>query len=272
MRKILLEDIKEAVKELYLKANFSLPPFVKEQLEKAYEEEEGRGREVMKIIVENFKIAEREKIPLCQDTGMAVVFLRIGNEVYWEGDIEESINAGIKEAVKEGYLRSSTVVNPLDKRVNPGDNTPAVIHYELVKGEVFEITLLVKGFGSENATFLHLLPPQAGWEGVKEVVLKDVKEKGVNACPPLFIGVGVGGTCEKALELSKKALFDLSPMKEEEREILKEVNRLGIGPGGMGGRFTALRVKVKEYPTHIAGLPVAVSLNCHSLRFAKKNL
>ncbi len=252
-----------------MEANFQLPTWVEESLVSARDREIGRGREVLEIILENLEIARREKIPICQDTGMGIIFLKIGGEVVWEGDLRDAVEEGVRRAVKEGFLRASTVEDVLGKRMNRGDNTPPVIHIESVEGDIFEIKVMVKGFGSENSTFLHLLSPHAGWKGVREVVVQDVREKGINTCPPLFIGIGVGGTAEKCVELSKLALMDSSPMNEREREILEEVNRLGIGAGGLGGINTALRVKVKEFPTHIAGLPVGVSLNCHALRIAE---
>ena len=272
MRFISREEIITSVKELYIKANIHLPPFVESCLKKARDEEEGKGKEVLEVLLENIKMAREENIPLCQDTGMAVVFLNVGRDVRLEFDIEDAINEGIKNAVRDGYLRASTVDEPLNKRKNRGDNTPAIIHTHFVDGDRIEINLLVKGFGSENASFLFHLSPHGGWEELKSVIVKAVKMKGANACPPLFIGVGAGGTSEKALELSKIALFDESPLNKKEKEILDEINKLGIGPGGIGGKFTCLRVKVKEFPTHIAGLPVGISLNCHALRYAKRNI
>jgi len=270
MKLISQKEIISVIKDLYLEANTILPPMVESSLRRAKEREKGKAKEVLKILLENAEIAKEQRIPLCQDTGMAVVFLRIGESIHLEGEIERAVNQGIREAVREGYLRASTVDEPLGKRINRGDNTPAVIHISFEEGEKLKITVLAKGFGSENASFLYHLSPHAGWEGLEELTLQAVKEKGVNACPPLFIGIGAGGTSEKALELSKLALLDESPLQREEEKILEKVNQLGIGPGGVGGRFTALRVKVLQYPTHIAGLPVAISLNCHALRYARR--
>ncbi len=268
MRVISPGEISSTVKELYLRANFFLPPQVKDLIAQAFEREVSTlGKEVLKEVIENINIAEKERIPLCQDTGMAVVFLQVGREVRLKGDLAESVNKGIREAVKEGYLRASVVEKPLSLRKNTQDNTPAVIHEKIVSGDRLKITVMVKGFGAENASGVFLLPPHSGWEGVEEVVVETVKEKGVNACPPLFIGVGVGGTVEKATQLAKEALLKDSST-EKEKKILDRVNQLGIGPGGVGGKFTALRVTVLEYPTHIAGLPVAVNLNCHALRYS----
>lgn len=270
MRFIPQKEIISTVKELYLKANTILPSRVEASLRQAREREKGRARKILDILLENARIAREEKIPLCQDTGMAVVFLNIGDRVQLKGRIEAAVNQGIREAVEEGYLRASTVDDPLGKRANRGDNTPGIVHVSLEEGEQLEITVMAKGFGSENASLLYHLSPHAGWKGLQEAVLQAVREKGINACPPLFIGIGAGGTAEEALKLSKLALLNESPLTEKEEEILAAVNQLGIGPGGAGGEFTALRVKVLQYPTHIAGLPVGISLNCHALRYASK--
>ena len=230
------------------------------------------AREILERIVENYEIADAENQPICQDTGVACVFLKIGQEVHINGDIQEAVNEGVRQGYREGYLRKSVVRDPLD-RVNTGDNTPAFIYYELVPGDKVEITVAPKGFGSENMSRIKMLRPSDGVEGVKDFVVNAVEEAGPNPCPPIVVGVGIGGTFDKAALLAKKAL--LRPVDEPnanpfyqalEQELLEKINALGIGPQGLGGRTTALAVNIETMPTHIAGLPVAVNINCHVTR------
>ena len=276
MKEIKTKAISQTVARLCLEANFNLREDVLSSLKTALtREDSSRAREIIKILLENAVIATREKLPLCQDTGMVTVFLEIGQEItITGGELGEAVNEGVRKGYKEGYLRRSVVDDPL-LRKNTGDNTPAVIHTEIVPGDRLKITVLPKGFGSENVSALtHLLPSQ-GKEGVKEFVLKTVKNCGAKGCPPLIVGVGLGGTMEKTALLAKQAL--LRPLNSShqkrhiarlEEEIFEEINRLGIGPQGLGGRTTALGVNIETYPTHIAGLPVAVNISCHALRQA----
>ncbi|HAA89906.1 MAG: Fumarate hydratase, subunit alpha [Thermoanaerobacterales bacterium 50_218] len=274
MGKIPVSLIEKKVAELCVEANFDLPPDVEEALKRALQEEESPlGREILKDLWENLRIAREERIPICQDTGMVVVFVELGQEVEISGgSLTEAINRGVARGYQEGYLRKSVVSDPL-RRVNTGDNTPAVIHYEVVPGNVFRITVMPKGFGSENCTALGMLKPADGVEGVKRFVIGAVDKAAANPCPPVTVGVGIGGTAEKALLLAKRAL--LRPigslhsdpfLAQLEKDLKEEINNLGYGPGGFGGRFTALAVHIETYPTHIAGLPVAVNINCHASR------
>ena len=243
------------------------------------QEESPLGRQILGQLEENMEIAAETKIPICQDTGMTVVFLRIGQDVHFEGEyIEDAVNEGIRRGYEEGYLRKSVVKDPVE-RVNTKDNTPGVIHYEIVPGDQVEITVAPKGFGSENMSRLYMLKPADGIEGIREAILETVKLAGPNACPPIVVGVGIGGTFEKCAILAKKALTrDLNSsshipyVKELEDEMLEEINKLGIGPGGLGGRVTALGVNVETYPTHIAGMPVAINICCHVNRHIRRNI
>ena len=271
MRTIQTDQIKEEVKKLWMEANFELPEDVINALKDSLKKEDSQsGREVLEKIVENAQIASKKRIPICQDTGFPVVFISIGQEVRIEGPIYKAIEEGIREGTREGYLRSSIVNDPV-KRINTGDNTPPVIHTEIVPGESLRIIVMAKGAGSENMSGVKMLKPGDGEEGIRQFVLEQVKNAGANACPPMIIGVGVGGTIEKAMFLAKKA--SARPlgqsrwvMAELEKELLQEINSLGIGPAGFGGRTTALAVNVESFPCHIATLPVAVNINCHACR------
>ncbi len=278
MRTINTVEITEAVKEMCMEVNIRLSGDVKQAVLDAREKEESPlGRQILGQLEENMEIAAETKIPICQDTGMTVVFLRIGQDVHFEGAyIEDAVNEGIRRGYDEGYLRKSVVKDPVE-RVNTNDNTPGVIHYEIVPGDQVEITVAPKGFGSENMSRLYMLKPADGIEGIKEAILETVRLAGPNACPPIVVGVGIGGTFEKCAILAKKALTrDLNRsshipyVKELEDEMLEEINKLGIGPGGLGGRVTALGVNVETYPTHIAGMPVAINICCHVNRHIRR--
>ncbi len=273
MREICAQKITETVKRLCIEANCHLPQDVKHCIECAYEGEKwAPAQEILERIMENYKIADREDCPICQDTGVACVFVKMGQEVHVRGDLNEAIHEGVRQGYREGCLRKSVVRDPLD-RVNTGDNTPAFIYFDIVPGDVFEITVAPKGFGSENMSQIKMLKPSDGLQGVKDFVLKVVEEAGPNPCPPIVVGVGVGGTFDKAALLAKKALMrhagEPNPVPfygELERELLEKINGLGIGPQGFGGKTTALAVHIEQCPTHIAGLPVAVNINCHVTR------
>ncbi|MDW7972759.1 MAG: fumarate hydratase [Thermodesulfovibrio sp.] len=274
MRKIKREDIVHTVKKLYMEAVVSLPKDVSEELLKAYEKEEGISKEILSQIIENQKIAQEDKIPLCQDTGLAVIFVEWGTEVvYEEGDPIEAFNEGVRLALKEGYLRASVVDDPIFERKNTKDNTPCIVHFDLVKGDKVKIILAPKGAGSENMSALRMLKPAQGLKGVKDFVVETVKNAGGNPCPPIIVGVGVGGNFEKSAILAKKAVLrnvgkpNNNPAYAKlEREILDEINKLNIGPMGVGGKTTALAVHIEYAPCHIASLPVAVNIQCHSAR------
>ncbi len=273
MREICAQKITETVKRLCIEANCHLPQDVKHCIECAYEGEKwAPAREILERIVENYQIADREDCPICQDTGVACVFVKMGQEVHVQGDLQEAIHEGVRQGYREGCLRKSVVRDPLD-RVNTGDNTPAFLYFDIVPGDVFEITVAPKGFGSENMSQIKMLKPSDGLQGVKDFVVKVVEEAGPNPCPPIVVGVGVGGTFDKAALLAKKALMrhagEPNPVPfyaELERELLETINGLGIGPQGFGGKTTALAVHIEQCPTHIAGLPVAVNINCHVTR------
>lgn len=274
MRTIEGQQIINAVSKMCIEANLHLPQDVKSTLEKSLVIEDNPGaKDILEMICENAEVAARAQVAMCQDTGMAVVFIELGQEVQVTGGhIEDLINEGIRQGYTNGFLRKSVVIDPL-QRVNTKDNTPAVIHYEMVPGDGLKITVAPKGFGSENMSRLFMLKPSDGIEGVKNVILQSVKEAGPNPCPPIVVGVGLGGTFEKAAYLAKKALMrDLGSRNSSEayadleEELLILVNDLGIGPQGFGGRTTALGVHVETYPTHIAGLPVAVNIGCHASR------
>ncbi len=273
MRIVREEEIIDAVKELVKEANYNLCEDVMSAIKKAASQETSPiGREVLAQLVENAKIAAGEEIPICQDTGMTVVFLKIGNMVLVDGNIYAAVNEGVRRGYQEGYLRKSIVNTPI-KRINTGDNTPAVIHTEFIPGDKIKIIIAPKGGGSENMSKLTMLKPADGIKGIKRVILDAVDSAGANACPPVIVGVGIGGNFEKAAILAKKSL--LRPINDSnvdpdiaklEEELLDEINALGIGPQGLGGNFTALAVKIETYPCHIASLPVAVNLNCHAAR------
>lgn len=274
MRRVNVNKIAEAVAFLAKETNYTLAEDVCRRIaEGAQEEDSERARGILNKIEENIKIAGEEGIPLCQDTGLACVFLEIGQEVYLEGgDLKSAVNSGVRRGYEEGYLRKSVVGDPL-KRENTGDNTPAVIHMDIVPGDKVRVTFAPKGFGSENMSRVKMLPPSAGEKGVKDFVVETVREAGGNPCPPVVVGVGIGGTFDSVTLLAKKALLlpldaenPLSQYGEMEKELLKRINGLGIGPQGLGGRTTALAVKILTAPTHIAGLPVAVNINCHVAR------
>ena len=273
MRKINAKVITEVVKKLCIEANCHLPQDMKKCIAECCEQEKWpQAKEILERIIENYQIADEQNQPICQDTGVACVFLKIGQDVHVVGDINEAVNEGVRQGYSEGYLRKSVVRDPLD-RVNTGDNTPAMIYYEPVPGDKLEITVAPKGFGSENMSQIKMLRPSDGLQGVKDFVLKVVEDAGPNPCPPIVVGVGIGGTFDKAAYLAKKALMrstlerNANPFYAElEQQLLEEINTLGIGPQGFGGRTTALAVNIEQYPTHIAGLPVAVNINCHVTR------
>lgn len=278
MRKVNVDEITNNIKEMCIEVNHFLSPDMKNAILDAVQKETSeRGKKVLGQLQENIEIAGNEMIPICQDTGMAVIFIKIGQEVLLVGkDLTEAINEGVRQGYEEGYLRKSVVGDPL-LRENTKDNTPAVIHFEIVPGDKVEMLLAPKGFGSENMSKVYMLKPSDGIEGVKKAVLETVKEAGPNACPPIIVGVGIGGTFEKCTLLSKKALTrevgthsELNHIKELEIELLEKINGLGIGPGGLGGKITALAVNVETYPTHIAGLPVAINICCHVNRHIKR--
>lgn len=280
MKEINVSEITKAVKKMCIDANYYIADDVKNRIEKCSGEEPWpMAKKILDKILANIEIAKNEAMPMCQDTGMACVFVKIGQDVHITGgSLEDAINEGVRQGYSEGYLRKSVVKDPLD-RINTKDNTPAVIYYEIVPGDRLKITLAPKGFGSENMSGVKMLKPSDGVEGVKEFVLKAVKEAGPNPCPPIVVGVGIGGTFDKAAYLSKAAL--IRPLNNRntdpfyaalEDELLAEINSLGIGPQGFGGKTTALAVNIETFPTHIAGLPVAVNINCHVTRHAEMEL
>ena len=271
MRRIRVEEIVRNIKEMCIEANH----YLTEDMKLALKEAEGTersplGKQILHQLEENLQIASQDMIPICQDTGMAVIFMEIGQDVHVEGGLlTEAVNEGVRQGYREGYLRKSVVADPV-LRENTRDNTPAVIHYDIVEGEQIRITVAPKGFGSENMSRVFMLKPADGAEGIKNAVLEAVREAGPNACPPVVVGVGIGGTFEKCALLAKKALTRpvnerscVPYVKEMEEELLERINRSGIGPGGLGGSTTALAVNINTYPTHIAGLPVAVNMCCH---------
>lgn len=271
MRTVQVSEITENIKEMCIEANHILTPDMEQALNHAVEEEQAPlGKQVLGQLQDNLRIAKEDTIPICQDTGMAVVFLEVGQEVHFEGgELEDAVNEGIRQGYTEGYLRKSVVGDPLLRR-NTGDNTPGIIHYSIVPGDQVKITVAPKGFGSENMSRIFMLKPADGMEGVKNAVLTAVRDAGPNACPPMVVGVGIGGTFEKCAILAKQALTrpldsrsHIPYIKEMEEELLEKINKSGIGPGGLGGTTTALGVNINTYPTHIAGLPVAVNICCH---------
>ena len=273
MRQISAEAVTEAVNRLCISANRNLPKDLQQRIRNcAAGEDWPMAKEILERITENFEIAEERRVPICQDTGMACVFLKVGQDVHIEGNLEEAVHEGVRRGYREGFLRKSVVRDPLD-RVNTGDNTPAVIHYEIVPGDRLEITVAPKGFGSENMSAIKMLKPSDGLAGVVDFVVQTVREAGPNPCPPIVVGVGIGGTFEKAAFLAKKALLrdvnssNPAPFYQDlEQKLLERINALGIGPQGFGGGTTALGVNIETYPTHIAGLPVAVNIGCHVTR------
>ena len=271
VRNVNTRMLTENIKEMCIQANHYLAPDMEKAMRSAYEKEsKPLAKQILGQLLENLDIAGEDMIPICQDTGMAVVFLKVGQDVHFEGgSVEDAVNEGVRQGYEEGYLRKSVVGEPL-LRVNTKDNTPAVIHYEIVPGDQVEITLAPKGFGSENMSKIWMLKPADGAEGVKEAIIDTVKEAGPNACPPVVVGVGIGGTFEKAAILAKKALTreigthsPLPHIREMEEELLAKINEIGLGPAGLGGDTTALAVNINTYATHIAGLPVAVNMCCH---------
>ena len=274
MRNISVHEITKNMKEMCIEANHFLSSDMKKVFEEAVTREEAPlGKQILNQLEENLKIAAEDMIPICQDTGMAVIFIKVGQDVHFEdGNLTNAVNEGVRKGYVEGYLRKSVVGDPIE-RVNTNDNTPAIIHYEIVEGDQVDITVAPKGFGSENMSRVFMLKPADGIEGVKEAILTAVRDAGPNACPPMVVGVGIGGTFEKCALMAKHALtrnlFEESPIeyvKELEREMLEKINGLGIGPGGLGGTVTALAVNIETYPTHIAGLPVAINICCHANR------
>ena len=278
MREVSVSEITKNIREMCIEANHFLSPDMKQVFDEAVSREESPlGKQILNQLEENLRIAGEDMIPICQDTGMAVVFVKAGQEVHFTGgSLTEAVNEGVRQGYTEGFLRKSVVQDPID-RVNTGDNTPAVLHYEIVEGDQVEITVAPKGFGSENMSRVFMLKPADGIEGVKEAILTAVRDAGPNACPPMVVGVGIGGTFEKCALMAKHALTrDLSEeapvpyVRELEKEMLERINGLGIGPGGLGGRITAFAVNIETYPTHIAGLPVAVNICCHVIRHAHR--
>lgn len=271
MRTINVSDITQNIKEMCIEANHFLAPDMDEAMNNAADTEKSElGRQILCQLQDNLKIAGEDMIPICQDTGMAVIFMEIGQDIHFEGgSLEAAVNEGVRQGYVEGYLRKSVVADPLF-RENTKDNTPAVIHYEMVEGDELRITVAPKGFGSENMSRVFMLKPADGIEGVKNAILTAVEDAGPNACPPMVVGVGIGGTFEKCALMAKKALTrpvnehsDIPYVRDLEEEMLTCINRTGIGPGGLGGTTTALAVNINTYPTHIAGLPVAVNICCH---------
>ncbi|MCI8772140.1 MAG: fumarate hydratase [Lachnospiraceae bacterium] len=271
MRSISVQEITKNIKEMCIEANYVLSEDVKSAIYQNQETESNQiGKQILSQLKENMDIAKNESIPICQDTGMAVIFMKIGQDVHFEGgNLEDAINEGIRQGYEEGYLRKSVVKDPVE-RVNTKDNTPGVIHYEIVSGDQVEITVSPKGFGSENMSRVCMLKPADGIEGIKDAILETVKLAGPNACPPVVVGVGIGGTFEKCALLAKKALTrelgshnPIPYVSELEEEMLEKINNIGIGPAGLGGNTTALGINIETYPTHIAGLPVAINMCCH---------
>lgn len=278
MREVSVSEITKNIREMCIEANHFLSPDMKQVFDEAVSREESPlGKQILNQLEENLRIAGEDMIPICQDTGMAVVFLKAGQEVHFTGgSLTEAVNEGVRQGYTEGFLRKSVVQDPIE-RVNTGDNTPAILHYEIVEGDSVEITVAPKGFGSENMSRVFMLKPADGIEGVKEAILTAVRDAGPNACPPMVVGVGIGGTFEKCALMAKHALTrELSEeapvpyVRELEKEMLERINGLGIGPGGLGGRITAFAVNIETYPTHIAGLPVAVNICCHVNRHAHR--
>ena len=280
IREINVDKLTENISSMCIEANHILSEDMKCRLKEAVEKEESQlGKKILNQLQENLKIAKEDQIPICQDTGMTVVFLEVGQDVHFTGgSVEDAVNEGVRQGYVNGYLRKSVVKDPLI-RENTKDNTPAVIHYSIVPGDQVKITVAPKGFGSENMRRIFMLKPADGMDGVKNAVITAVREAGPNVCPPMVVGVGIGGTFEKCALLAKQALLrnvkehsSISYVKEMEEELLEKINGLGIGPGGLGGRVTALAVNINTYPTHIAGLPVAVNICCHVNRHVVRTI
>lgn len=273
MREIKSSDITKKLKEGLLEIASVLPRDVMDRLVELRDKEKWPlAKETISTIIDNDNLAQRDSVPMCQDTGMVICFVKIGQDVHVDGSIEDAINQAVREAYTDGYLRKSVVKDPID-RVNTKDNTPAIIHYEIVEGDVFEISFAAKGFGSENMSKQKMLKPADGLEGVKKFILETVETAGPNPCPPIVVGVGIGGDFEKSCIMAKKSLMrDIDDYNKDsfyadlEKELLEKINELGIGPQGFGGKTTALRVFINTHPTHIAGLPVAVNIQCHAAR------
>lgn len=274
MREIKQEDIIQTVKTLCIEANYQLPQDVRNAIDQASQIEDGQlAKQTLSILKENAKMAQSLSVPICQDTGMACLFVEIGQDVHVQGSLQEALQEGVRQGYQEGYLRKSVVDDPVFDRSNTKDNTPALIRYEIVEGDKLKIIVAPKGFGSENMSQVKMLKPSDGVEGIKDFVLKVVEEAGPNACPPMVIGVGIGGSFDYVTYLAKKAMLrdigthhsDLRYQQLEE-ELLEKINQLGIGPAGYGGKTTALSLNIETYPTHIAGMPVAVSICCHVAR------
>ena len=280
IREINVKELTENISEMCIQANHYLSPDMDACMKEAVQTEKSElGKKILNQLQENLEIADKEMIPICQDTGMAVIFMEIGQDVHFVGgDFEEAVNEGVRRGYVDGYLRKSVVKDPLI-RENTKDNTPAILHTKIVPGDKVRITLAPKGFGSENMSRIFMLKPADGIEGVKNAILTAVKDAGPNACPPMVVGVGIGGTFEKCALLAKQALTrpvnehsDIPYVKDLEEEMLTRINKLGIGPGGLGGTTTALAVNINTYPTHIAGLPVAINICCHVNRHAVREL
>lgn len=274
MKEIKQEDIIQSVKKLCMEANYQLPTDVQRALHEAAQKEDSPlGQQTLSILEKNADMAKTSCMPICQDTGMACLFVEIGQDVHIQGSLEKALQEGVRQGYQEGYLRKSVVDDPVFDRRNTQDNTPALIHYEIVEGDQLKITVAPKGFGSENMSQVKMLKPSDGIEGIKNFVLKVVEEAGPNACPPMVIGVGIGGSFDYVTYLAKKAMLreigthhQDNRFQQLEEELLEKINKLGIGPAGYGGKTTALSLNIETYPTHIAGMPVAVSICCHVAR------
>ena len=280
MREISTQEIIQAVSQMCIEANCILNDDVYNSIKEAQIKEQSPiGQKILSDLIKNANLAKEKNVPICQDTGMAVIFVEIGQEVHITGGgLTEAINEGVRKGYAEGYLRKSVVSDPLE-RVNTKDNTPAIIHYDIVQGEAFKLTVAPKGFGSENMSRVYMLKPSDGIEGVKKAILQTVDEAGSNPCPPMVIGVGIGGSFEKVAYLAKKALLrpigshsDKPHIKALEEELYQKINQLGIGPQGLGGTTTALGINIETFPTHIAALPLAINISCHVTRHTEKNL
>ena len=280
MRTIHTDEIISNIREMCIEANLTLSPDMQQVIKQAQEREDSSlGKQILGQLCENMEIAKEDRIPICQDTGMAIVFVKLGQDVHIEGmNLTDAINEGVRQGYTDGYLRKSVVKDPL-LRENTKDNTPAIIHYDIVPGDKLELLIAPKGFGSENMSRIFMLKPADGVEGIKAAVLQAVRDAGPNACPPMVIGVGLGGDFEKSAILAKTALTRdinqgslLPHIKKLEEELLEEINQTGIGPGGLGGKTTALAINIETYPTHIAGMPLAVNICCHVNRHAKRIL
>lgn len=281
IRQIKAETVTETVKQLFLDCNYFIGKDIMAALEKARENEKSEvGKSVLTQIIENDKLAAKEEVPLCQDTGMAILFVEYGDKVVIEdGSFEDAVNEGVRQAYKDGYLRKSVVNDPVFDRLNTKDNTPAIIHTRIVKGDKIKITAGGKGFGSENMSAIKMLTPSYGIEGVKKFILDTVRTAGPNPCPPIVVGVGIGGTFERCAQLAKKATFRAIDTHNEdecyaklEDELLESINKMGFGPAGLGGTTTAIGVNIETSPTHIAGMPVAVNICCHAARHASAEI